>query len=125
MANEKFDRGNVLVGGSVCGELQDGSIEIDNGDEVVTGIAGYLGTRDGTVMGTISASRAVPRAGFTNSQDLYDAVLKHKPTTFIVVTGNHQISVTGTIKTLKVAFGKDKTAIEDVSIHGGLTVSAF
>lgn len=119
----KFDRGNVLMGGFPSAELEDGSYEITNGDQIVVGMGGYLGTTDGPVMGTITAKRAVPKAGFGASQDLHDAVLKHKEISFMCICGGKKVTVTGTLPALRRGFAVTSTAVEDVSLHGKVTVS--
>lgn len=119
----KFDRGQVLIGAFPAAELEDGSYEITNGDQVVVGMAGYLGTTDGPVMGTVTAKRAVPKAGFGSSQDLHDAVIKHKEISFMCIAGGKKIVVTGTLPSLRRGFGVTATCVEDVSLHGKVTVS--
>lgn len=119
----KFDRGQVLIGAFPAAELEDGSVEIANGDQIVVGMSGYLGTTDGPVMGTITAKRAVPKLGFGTSQDLHDAVLKHKEISFMCISGGKKYVVTGTLPSLGRSFGVTATCVENVSIHGKLTVA--
>lgn len=122
---QKFDRGAILVGGFPVAELEDGSVEVTNGDQIVVGMGGYQGTTDGPVMGTITAKRAVPKKGFGSSQDLFDAVIKHKETTFMCIVGGKSIIVTGTVPAVRRGFGVTATCVEDVSLHGSVSVKAL
>lgn len=119
----KFDRGQILIGGFPSAELEDGSYEITNGDQVVVGMGGYLGTTDGPVMGTITAKRAVPKAGFGSAQDLHTAVLQHKEISFMCIAGAKKVVITGTLPSLRRGFAVTSTCVEDVSLHGKLTLS--
>lgn len=120
---EYFDRGAVLVGGGLVAELQDGSVEVDNGSLEVIGLGGYLGISKGPVMGTIRAKRAVPRAGIPSGQDFHDAVLNQKFVQAQAIVGGKRYVVTGVPKTLSRSFGAAATAMEDFMLHGKIEVT--
>lgn len=121
----KFDRGQILIGGFPSAELEDGSYEITNGSQVVVGMGGYQGTTDGPVMATITAKRAVPKAGFGSAQDLHDAVIKQKEISFMCIAGAKKIVVTGVLPNIRRGFAVTSTCVEDISLHGKLTFSSL
>lgn len=119
-----FDRGQVLIGGGPIADLEDGRISISNGfQDVITMGPGYAGGSKGPVMGTITAKRAVPRAGFNKAQDLHDAVLKQTPISAMAIVGGKKYVVTGVPKGLDRGFAVTATAMEDFSVTGGVEVT--
>lgn len=118
----KFDRGNIIIGGAVCAELQDGSVEIRSGDKMVSGMQGVLGTVSGTITGTITAKRAMPLVGFKDANDLTAAIMKHQEVTFMAVSANKKFAVTGTLEALKWGWSEGSACMEDVSLNGAITV---
>lgn len=74
-------------------------------------------------MGTISAKRAVPRIGVPAGQDLHDAVINQKFVQFMAITGGKKYVVEGVPKTLNRAFGAASTSMEDVRVHGSISVT--
>jgi hypothetical protein len=116
---EYFDRGQVLLSGAACADLESGSIEVTNGfNDVITIGKGYAGGSKGALVGTITAKRAVPRAGYTGSQDLFDAVVKQKFVSVMGICGGKKVVVTGVPKGIRRDFGVQSTAMEDFSVHG-------
>lgn len=113
----------MVLGGAPIASLQDGSIEIDNGFAEVVGLQGYLGGSKGPVMGTISAKRAVPRLGIPVGQDLHSAVIKQTFVQFCAVTGGKKYVVEGVPKTLHRSFGAASTAMEDIRVHGAISIT--
>lgn len=121
---ELYDRGQLLMGGSPVADLESGSVEISNGFlDVVTMGKGWAGGSKGPVMGTLTAKRAVPRAGYNSAQDLHDAVIKQKFVQAMCITGGKKYVVTGVYKGLRRDFGVNATAMEDFSLHGSVEVS--
>lgn len=74
-------------------------------------------------MGTITAKRAVPRAGIPAGQDLHDAVLNQKFVQFMAITGGKKYVVEGVPMTVSRSFGAASTAMEDVRVHGKISVT--
>lgn len=127
-APQYFDRGQVFYGGSPIAELQSGSISVDNGFmEIVTmggsGGAGYAGGAKGPLMATITAKRAIPRAGINKAQDIHNAVVKQLFVQAMVVTGGKRYTVTGVPKGVNRAFGVTSASEEDFSLHGNVDVT--
>ena len=124
MAADYFDRGSVLIGGAPIADLESGSVEVNNGSlDVVTLGKGYAGVSKGPLLGTITAKRAVLRAGFSSSQDLHDAVVKQKFVQAMAICGGKKYVVTGVPKGLRRDFGVNATAMEDFSVHGGVEIT--
>lgn len=124
MSFQFYDRGAVLMGGAQVADLESGSIEISNGAlDVVTMGSGYAGVSKGPVMGTVTAKRAVPRAGLPSGQDLHSAVTKQLKMSAMVICGGKKYVVTGVYKGLRRDFGVSATAMEDFSLHGSVEVS--
>lgn len=121
---EYYDRGNVLIGGAPVADLEGGTVEISNGaQDVVTMNKGYAGVSKGPVVATITAKRAVPRAGYNASQDLHTAVLKQQFIQMMAICGGKKYVVTGVPKGLGRDFAVTATAMENFSVHGGVEVT--
>jgi hypothetical protein len=121
---EYYDRGQLLMGGAPVADLESGSVEISNGfQDVVTIGKGWAGGSKGPVMGTLTAKRAVPRAGFGGAQDLHQAVIKSKFVQAMCITGGKKYVVTGVYKGLRRDFGVNATAMEDFALTGSVEVS--
>lgn len=124
MALTKFDRGQILVGGFPIAELEDGSVNVANGAiDVLTMIPGYAGTADGPVVGTITARRAVPRAGINAAQDLHKAVIKQTAVVAMAVCGGKRYTVEGVPKEIARQFAVTSAAVENFTIHGRIEVT--
>ena len=123
---ERFDRGNLLIDGVPVAYLESGTYEVSNGfqDTIVIN-GGWVGGSNGPVMGTVSAKRAVPRAGFGSGQDLHDAVLNSRFIQMSGVCGGKIVTVTGVMKNLRRDFGVTATAMEDLSLTGSVEVSSL
>jgi hypothetical protein len=120
---EYFDRGQVLIGGAPIASLENGSIELANGKQDVVAIAGWLGVTKGPLVATITAKRAVPRAGIPKGQDLHDAVVKQRFVSAMAICGGKKYVVTGVPAGLRRDFGATATAMEDFSIHGAVEIT--
>lgn len=116
-----FDRGQILLKGKAIAELEDGSITITNGASDVVTLAGYQGVAKGPKMGTITARRTVPRAGFSD-QDMHDAVLNATFLQVQAVTGGKRYTVTGVSKEIARSFGTQAAATENFSVNGQIEV---
>jgi hypothetical protein len=119
-----YDRGNILINGVPVADLESGTIEISNGfQDVITINAGWAGGSKGPLVGTITAKRAVPRAGFSSGQDLHNAVTKQQFIQFMCICGGKKYVVTGVQKNLRRDFGVTATAMEDLSLNGSVEVT--
>lgn len=117
-----FDRGQIIHGGGPIAEIQQGSVEVANGSQDVVGLAEYLGISKGAVLGTVTVKRAVPRAGFQDSQAIVDAVINQSFVSIVAINGGRMFTVTGVPKATKIDFGNNSTSMEDFSVHGKIEV---
>lgn len=119
-----YDRGNVILGGAPIGDLESGSIQVQNGkQDIVTVNKGWAGVAKGALMGTITAKRFVPRAGFNKAQDLHEAVTKQKFIQAMVITGGKKYVVTGVPDGLGRDFGVSAASSEAFSLHGSIEIT--
>ena len=118
---DEFGRGDLIYKGGSLGEAISGRAHLENGSSIVKTLRrGVAGSHKGSLVGTVSFSQAVLKAGMR--EDFVDLILKQRKATITAVLSDDvRIQVKGIMQGGDFAFCENSMVTGDFAITGKVT----